>query len=274
MDSTKKLSTIDKMDALLWQLGKKIPLGESTFFIAPTAWPLDPNWRSQTYVQLNVSDPERGKLNGLDCLQACELGEWKELVELCRLLAELEFIYAKFTDDNAVVGQHTLKFLGTVAIEEIAIRVKGWKRIQELNQHNPDSQQGFVAMWFDQKMDHIYTDCIAPALRDAGYDPRRIDKKEHINKIDDEIIREIRRSRFVVADATGNRGGVYYEAGFAYGLGIPVFLTRKKGTKLHFDVQQYNCIDWTEDKLPEFKKQLADRIAAVLGQGKIINDPS
>ena len=47
-----------------------------------------------------------------------------------------------------------------------------------------------------------------------------------MDKIDDEIIGEIRRSRFLVADFThgdkGARGSVYYEAGFAYGLGLPV----------------------------------------------------
>ena len=63
-------------------------------------------------------------------------------------------------------------------------------------------------------------------IEDAGYEAVRIDEKEHTNKIDDEIIAEIRRSRFVVADFTqgkdGARGGVYYEAGFAHGLGIEV----------------------------------------------------
>ena len=35
----------------------------------------------------------------------------------------------------------------------------------------------------------------------------------------DRIIAQIRASKFVVADFTRNRGGVYYEAGFALGLG-------------------------------------------------------
>ena len=56
----------------------------------------------------------------------------------------------------------------------------------------------------------------------------RIDQKEHLNRIDDEIIAEIRRTRFLVADCTqgetGPRGGVYYEAGFAHGLKIPVVM--------------------------------------------------
>ncbi|MFC1886373.1 hypothetical protein ACFLZM_04890, partial [Thermodesulfobacteriota bacterium] len=68
-------------------------------------------------------------------------------------------------------------------------------------------------------------------------------------KIDDEIIAQIRRSRFIVADFTGHRGGVYYEAGFAKGLGLEVIWTCNKNDidKLHFDIRQYNCIDWDWD---------------------------
>ena len=78
------------------------------------------------------------------------------------------------------------------------------------------------------------------------YKPLRIDKTEHVNKICDEIIAQIRRSRFLVVDYTGHRAGVYYEAGYAAGRDIPVILTCRKEEieKLHFDVRQLNGIDW------------------------------
>jgi nucleoside 2-deoxyribosyltransferase len=82
----------------------------------------------------------------------------------------------------------------------------------------------------------------------------RIDKKEHSNKIDDEIIAEIRRSKFLVADFTCEkekvRGGVYFEAGFAMGLGIPVIWTCAQQSigDLHFDTRQYNHIVWDTPK--------------------------
>jgi len=98
----------------------------------------------------------------------------------------------------------------------------------------------------------------------AGYKPIRIDLVEHNRKIDDEIIAHIRRSRFVVANFTGHRGGVYFEAGFALGLNIPVIWTCHKDDigNLHFDVRQYNCIVW--DKPEELAKQLKNRIQAVI----------
>jgi hypothetical protein len=113
---------------------------------------------------------------------------------------------------------------------------EGYARLAELDQKTLASSQAFVAMWFSNKTDAAYSDGIEPAIRDAGYRSLRIDRKEHINKIDDEIIAEIRRSRFVVADFTAEvlkretegaaplnerreiyvaRDGVYYETGFA-----------------------------------------------------------
>jgi hypothetical protein len=131
------------------------------------------------------------------------------------------------------------------------------------------STQGFVAMWFDDQMKSAWEQGLSPAIIDAGYLPQRIDSKEHNNKICDEIIAEIRKSRFLVADYTGHRGGVYYEAGYALGRDIPVILTCRSChmKDLRFDVRQYNCIDW---KTPEeLNRRLRARIEAVVGVGPL-----
>ena len=99
----------------------------------------------------------------------------------------------------------------------------------------------------------------------------RIDKNLNVDKIDDEIIAEIRRSRFLVADFThgedGARGGVYYEAGFAYGLRLPVIYSCRKDMvdKLHFDTRQYYHIIWETPE--ELRDGLAQRIEARIGAG-------
>ena len=41
-------------------------------------------------------------------------------------------------------------------------------------------------------MDEVWEKGIRPAITEAGYEPVRVDKQEHVNKIDDEIIAEIR----------------------------------------------------------------------------------
>jgi nucleoside 2-deoxyribosyltransferase len=146
----------------------------------------------------------------------------------------------------------------------VTITPVGWRRIQELSKTTHESKQAFVAMWFDEQMDASYRDAIKPAIETAGFECKRIDTVEHNNKICDEIIAEIRKSRFVVADFTGLRGGVYFEAGYAMGMGLPViWLVRKDDVdKLHFDTRQYNHIIYVSAE--DLKKQLYNRIAATI----------
>ena len=146
---------------------------------------------------------------------------------------------------------------------------QGYIRYEKLHAHQAASTQGFVAMWFDDAMRRAYEDGFEAGIREAGHDPLRIDRVEHVGKIDDEIIAQIRRSRFVVADFTGHRGGVYFEAGFALGLNLPVFWTCREDAidELHFDIRQFNTIIWTESELSELAKRLSNRIQAVIGRG-------
>ena len=157
------------------------------------------------------------------------------------------------------------------------LTVQGYERLAEINYTTKDSSQAFVAMWFDKSMNEVWENGFRSAIEDAGYKPVRIDKKEHVNKIDDEIIAEIKRSVFLIADFTqgedGARGGVYYEAGFARGLDIPVIFTCREDVlgKIHFDVRQYNTITWNENKLNELQENLRNRISAVIGDGPLRN---
>ena len=159
---------------------------------------------------------------------------------------------------------------GTTWIE---LTLKGHEIAEEAQYKYIASEQAFVAMWFDDKMDDIYEKAIAPAIEDAGYHPYLIKNEEHNNKIDDQIIAEIRRSRFIVADFThgdeGARGSVYYEAGFAHGLNIPVIFTCAKELegKIHFDTRQFKHIFWEDGE--DLKKQLIHRIGATIGQGPV-----
>ena len=151
------------------------------------------------------------------------------------------------------------------------ISPKGWAYLESLRHGSPDSQIGFIAMWFDKSVDPASL-AIEAGIRNSGHEPLRIDRKEHNNKIDDEIVAGIRRSKFLVADFTGHRGGVYFETGFATGLGLPViWLCRQDELeKTHFDTRQYNFIVWEADKLAELSKALQNRIEATIGRGPLI----
>ena len=185
-----------------------------------------------------------------------------------RNLKEISELYLMLRNTGFVEGQFSLS--GSANVRPTA---SGWLELENLAQRKVNSSQAFVAMWFHNSTNDTYFKGIAPALSATGYKPVRIDKKEHNNKIDDEIIAEIRRSRFLVADFTCEprnvRGGVYYEAGFAQGLDIPVIWTCRDTSipDLHFDTRQYSHIIWKEAS--DLFLQLKNKIGATIGDGPL-----
>lgn len=150
------------------------------------------------------------------------------------------------------------------------VSAQGYRHLFEIQRTSRESAFAFVAMWFDASMSKIYDDGIEPAIRRAGYKPVRIDREDHSNRIDDEIIGRIKGSRFMIADFTGQRAGVYFEAGFMLGLGRTVIWMCKKSDlgEVHFDARQYNFIDY--ETIEEAHKRLYARILAIEGQGPVV----
>ncbi|KUO50424.1 MAG: hypothetical protein APF82_01870 [Sphingomonadales bacterium BRH_c42] len=187
-------------------------------------------------------------------------------------------------EDNKEVGAMMSLFVSDGLFENrssgrVRLTSQGFDYLETIEAGGAVTDQAFVAMWFTQELDSVYKKAIAPAIIDAGYRPLRIDQKETINKIDDEIIAEIRSSRFIVADFTCGifdhsekkrgeaRGGVYFEAGFAMGLRMPVVWTVRSDCVdfLHFDTQQFAHIVWSDPE--DLRERLTNRIRAVIGQG-------
>lgn len=168
----------------------------------------------------------------------------------------MTFMLQTLIDGGYISGRTT--FPGQYYLTE-----QGWNRILD-NSRQSDSNQAFIAMWFDDSMASVSENGFKRAITDAGYHPIRIDDKQHNGKIDDEIIAEIRRSRFVVCDFTGERGGVYFEAGFAMGMGLPVIWTCRQDhiNSVHFDTRQYNHIIWTDEN--DLYQKLLNRIRATI----------
>lgn len=157
----------------------------------------------------------------------------------------------------------------------INLTSKGFERAELLRTNPIISNQCFVAMWFSDEMNKVYSDYIVPAIEardlkgeiisnEKSYNAIKIDMKDFNDEIVDEIISEIRKSKFIVADFTGNRGGVYYEAGFAKGLGLDVIFCCKKSdfVNMHFDVNHKNYILWEtgEDLYLKLRKRISATI--------------
>ena len=122
-------------------------------------------------------------------------------------------------------------------------------------------------MSFQEDLNDAWTNGFDPGIRMAGFRPLRIDNKDYVGGITDEIMAEIRQSRFVIADYTGQRNGVYFEAGFALGLGLTVIPTCRTDEvgKLHFDIKHLNTLLWNTPG--ELATALSKRLKAVVGAG-------
>jgi len=146
------------------------------------------------------------------------------------------------------------------------LTTKFWEIVENLQKTEVDNMRVFVAMWFYESMNDYYKNGIKKAIEEAGYLPVRIDLQDFNEKICDEIIAEIRRTKFMIADFSGMRSGVFFEAGYAKGLGIEVIFTvrqeDKEKLKEHFDTRQYNHIVY--DSPEDLRKKMYNRICATI----------
>lgn len=141
-----------------------------------------------------------------------------------------------------------------------------------IKKHN----QIFVAMMFSSDTDSIYENVYKPVVASLGYLALRIDEKQFNGSIIGEITTEIKDSLALVADLTGNRGGVYYEAGIARGLQLcnhPIKLIFTccqeffKSEGVHFDVKGDNIIIYSDEN--DLKAKLIARLQVVLQEGTL-----
>lgn len=188
-----------------------------------------------------------------------------------------QFVFASQDGNTAQFVMDSLHEIGLVSLKRsgttsnnIMLTPKGWAHVEALrtalaHSHDPYC---FVAMWFDPSLSSAFDEAITPAISSCGFKVHRVDRKEHNNRIDDEIIAEIRSCAFVVADFTGHRGGVYFEAGYARGLGKPVIsMVREDHLKdVHFDTRQYSHIVWRAPD--DLMIALRNRILATIGRAQ------
>lgn len=127
--------------------------------------------------------------------------------------------------------------------------------------------QVFVAMRFDDERNRLYKEVLTPVVQAANYSITKVDEQEYEGSIIGKIVDNITDSTILIADLTGNRGGVYYEAGIAKGLQlcnhpIRLILTCEKDffdkEKVHFDVQGDNIILYASDE--DYKERLRKRL--------------
>jgi hypothetical protein len=132
-------------------------------------------------------------------------------------------------------------------------------------------EQAFTIMQIgDPTMDRVYDEAIDPAIRKAGFAPRRVDRHNEGDLLKSEIVTFIEMSQIIVADITNERPNCYLEIGYAMGLGKKknLILTAREdhhhgspnfqpgGPKVHFDLEGYSIVFWDPENLDAFKDEL------------------
>ena len=145
-------------------------------------------------------------------------------------------------------------------------RFEGINYIATLQESGKNSKNCFIAMSFSgTEYNNKIKEALKSSVLKTGYKAILINesKIESDKTINDAIIAEIKRARFVIADFTEQRNGVYFEAGFALGRGLPViYCCDEKDFKAnsHFDVNHYPHILYNNSD--DLEKQLINKIRA------------
>ena len=104
-------------------------------------------------------------------------------------------------------------------------------------------------------------DAIKEGASKCGVAAERIDEAHSNEPITGRMLAAIESAEFVVVDLTYVRPNVFYEAGYAQGLGkTPIYIARK-GSEIPFDVKDYPVIVYPN--MRELRVLLTERLTAV-----------
>jgi hypothetical protein len=105
----------------------------------------------------------------------------------------------------------------------------------------------FVVCSFDPDMDPVF-DAICCAAATYGLRAVRVKDYHGDHRITDKILTLVRDARLVVADLSHEKPNVYFELGYARGLGKTVITILKAGTVAHFDVHDWPYLEYIDSR--------------------------
>jgi len=178
---------------------------------------------------------------------------------------ELDF-YLRELDEAGYINLFYNNTRNNRSFNEIELTFKGIEFIESIHQSGPSSDKCFIAMSFNEEspLVHSIEETIKKVIRACNYEPVIV-KDQHVKSdrtINDQIIADIRGCKFLIADFTEQKAGVYFEAGFAAGLGRPVIYTVQKKylKKSHFDTKPMQHIVYED--AAELEEKLTNKIKA------------
>ena len=198
------------------------------------------------------------------CYSKYRIEDREELYQWMKVLQDKSYVVSKELDN---IGQLIQDERPTINQDfSYMITPLGWIEVESLLT-SVNSGKVFLAMKFSNNPErHQVQQAIERACRETGWEAVTIDREEFLGCISDEIIAKINQSKFVIAEFSGQNHGVYFEAGYASGRGLPVIYVVKDADckELHFDTRHLNHIVWSA--YDDLYQKVKNRIEAVINR--------
>ncbi|MFA0814913.1 MAG: hypothetical protein ACC608_03915 [Anaerofustis sp.] len=119
-----------------------------------------------------------------------------------------------------------------------------------------------------KRSDDLFEYIITPVCEDLKYEPIRVDKINHTDKIDTKIVQYLEESELVIADVTEQNPNAFFELGYRIALKKPVIQMAMEETVLPFDIASTRTIFYQTNDLGKANRTKA----ALTSTMKELND--
>jgi hypothetical protein len=194
------------------------------------------------------------------------INEMPHDILLCRLYlkSNSEFMFfMKTLHEMKYVSYVETSSIDGFSVISLRLTFQGLEYIIGLEEEGAKSKDCFIAMSFSETQNET-KEAIRTIVSQCGFNPILINEVNYESDItiNDAIIRYIKKSKFLIADFTEQKAGVYFESGFALGKGKPVIYMCSAADfdNLHFDTNHYPHIKY--ENIETMKKMLEDKIKA------------
>jgi hypothetical protein len=226
-------------------------------------------WQTRINADLSWARAEVKKADLLKPLTYVELATDKtdrKVYENIDPFVELFQPPGNFNSAQAVINmvEQTIGYLKNELIESNVKKPE--RRVESITRKN----YAFIIMPMndeDARLIDVHN-TIKEAAIGCGITSERIDEQQSNDTITSRILESIGTAEYVIADLTNERPNVFYEAGYAAGLGkTPIYIARM-GSKPHFDVKDYPIIFF--ENMTSLKSKLKIRLQALIhGKSKV-----
>lgn len=123
----------------------------------------------------------------------------------------------------------------------------------------------FVLMPFEESFDDIYNFGIKQTCISLNAYCERVDEQIFHERILDRIYNQIAKADILIADMTGRNANVFYEVGYAHGLGKKVILLTQNSDDIPFDLKHFPHIIY-DGKIKSLQDSLKSRLDIFLNE--------